>query len=81
MLNPVLTEMAARERIAQMRRAGAKRAPGSRAYLDTGGTDASAVGPSARPARRGNPQQAVGWFLVSVGLHLALPRSRPGSTR
>jgi hypothetical protein len=75
MLNPALAEMAARDRIAEMHQAATKRSFGSEE------TKAATAQLSIRRARRANPQRAVGWFLVSVGLRLALPRSRAGSTR
>jgi hypothetical protein len=39
---------------------------------------------SARPtrhARLANSQKAIGWFLVSVGLRLAMPRAPIGPAR
>jgi hypothetical protein len=79
MLNPVLTEMAARDRIAQMGRGRPNRSFVARDYPAIEDTHARVARPRRTP--RANPQQALGWFLVSVGLRLALPRSRAGSTR
>ena len=70
MLNPALTEMVASDRIRELQAAAAKRS--------------SPVRPPARsirPVPVANPQRALGWFLVSVGLRLALPRARTGSLR
>lgn len=76
MLNPALTEMVATDRIREMRADAARRPVGR------GVTQAAARQPSSRSGRRvglAHPQQTVGWFLVSVGLRLALPRT--GSAR
>jgi hypothetical protein len=81
MLNPALTEMAARDRLAGLHRAAARRSLDSRGYGDTDETKALTVQLSDRRAQRVGPRRAVGWFLVSVGLRLALPRPRAGSTR
>ena len=78
-MNPALMEMLATDRIRQLPRANARPAGHGRCSVP------GDVGP-ARPlsARRdplASPQHAIGWFLVSVGLRLALPRSGPGSAR
>lgn len=78
MLHPALLQIAARDRIAEMQRAGAKRSFGTWSYR---ATEPPAPGHSARDARRVHPQRAIGWFLVSLGLRLAVPRTRPGSGR
>lgn len=80
MLNPALVEMAARDRIAEMQRAGAKRGLGTGSY-PAADTTASQAPRLTRHARRADLQRAIGWFLVSVGLRLALPRTRAGSGR
>jgi hypothetical protein len=80
-LNPALLEMAARDRIAEMHRAGAKRLVGTRSYLAADTTSSHTRRFSIRHAGRPHPQRAIGWFLVSVGLRLALPRARAGSGR
>jgi hypothetical protein len=79
MLNPAFAEMEARDRIAERHRATTKR--GSRGCPARDETEDPTARPSVRRARRANPQRAIGWFLVSVGLRLALPRSRAGSSR
>jgi len=81
MLNPLWAEIAVRDRIAELRRASAKRSPGERAYLDTDTSRSVAPRWSTRRARQAHPQRAIGWFLVSVGLRLALPKARGGSAR
>jgi hypothetical protein len=65
MLNAAMLGMAADERIADMRRSARPRAPHV----------------AARRRRTAHPQQAFGWFLVSVGLRLALPRTRVTPSR
>jgi len=75
-LNPALAEMVARDRIAEMQRAAAKRSFSTRSYRPA---DTTAL--SIRQARRASPQRAIGWFLIRVGLRLALPRTRAGSAR
>jgi hypothetical protein len=81
MLNPTIAEMAARDRHAEMHRAAAKRPYGLRGRPATERRAAPAARRSLLRARRSNPQRAVGWFLVSLGLRLALPRSRAGAPR
>jgi hypothetical protein len=81
MLNPALEEVAARDRISELRRGATKRSVDSRAYPTMEGTMASKGRRPIQSAHRADPQQAIGWFLVSVGLRLALSRSRGGSIR
>jgi hypothetical protein len=78
-LNPALLEMAARDRIAEMHRAGAKRPGGTRG--DLADADWFDTPPVPRHPRIANRQRAIGWFLISVGLRLAVPRTRTGSGR
>ena len=78
MLHPAMAEMAARARTAEIQQTAAGRSLGSEAYIAPEGTVAAL---STRRGGRANPQRAVGWFLVSVGLRLAMPRPRAGSTR
>jgi hypothetical protein len=79
-LNPALMEMAARDRIAELQRAGAERTLSSGSYRAADIT-ASQTPHLTRHARRTDLQRAIGWFLVSVGLRLAVPRTRVGSGR
>jgi hypothetical protein len=95
MLNPALVEMAARDRIADRQRAGAKRSLSGRSQLRSArrpraagrrakpalaaGTPVSRF--PGRPARRADRRRAIGWFLVSLGLRIAVPRARTGSGR
>jgi hypothetical protein len=80
-LNPALAEMVANDRITELRAAAAKRSSSARASAgaETGAPHASSR--SNRHAHLANSQRAIGWFLVSVGLRLALPRTRAGSAR
>jgi hypothetical protein len=80
-LNQTLIEMMARDRIAELQRSAAKRRCGARCYDDADGTKSdTALAPIER-YRRARPRRAIGWFLVSVGLRLALPRARARSAR
>jgi hypothetical protein len=77
-VNPALLEIATRESITELHRASAKRSRGAR--YDLADTDRLYPPPASRHPRLANPQRAIGWFLISVGLRLAVPRtpSRPG---
>ena len=81
MLNPALAEMMAKDRITELRRTAAER----RSCTDPSAPPETAVvqasSRSSRHARLANSQRAIGWFLVSVGLRLALPRTRTGPVR
>jgi hypothetical protein len=69
--NPALTEMVAHTRMADMRRTAHRRSDGTL----TGMRSRRALGGAASPRR------SVGWFLVSVGLRLALPHPRAASAQ
>jgi hypothetical protein len=78
MFNPALTEMVANDRIAELRRVGAPRSSCARRSALT------EIGASSRSNRRDHlagSQRAIGWFLVSVGLRLVVPRTRTGPAR
>jgi hypothetical protein len=81
MLNPAFVEMAARDRIADMQRVSTTRSFGARSYLAADTTTSQTPPAGIRHARCADLQRAIGWFLVSVGLRLALPRARAGSGR
>lgn len=78
-MNPGLIEMMATDRRTELRAAAASRASRSavRAQIET----RPASSRSSQHVRLANPQQAIGWFLVSVGLRLAMPRTRTGPAR
>jgi hypothetical protein len=80
-LNPALVEMQARDRIAEMRRVGATRSSGRSSYPTVDNSRARTFAWSIPAARRTETRRALGWFLVSVGLRLAVPRPRGGSAR
>jgi hypothetical protein len=72
-MNPAMVEMVARARVGEMRQVAAKRSSGvrelntvhaRRVRLPTGRTR------SIRPAA---PRRAIGYFLINLGLRLALP--------
>jgi hypothetical protein len=81
MLNPALLEMAARDRTAELQRAGRQRSLGARSNHAADSARPHTARRSMRHARGAQPQQAIGWFLVSVGLRLALSRTRTSSGR
>jgi hypothetical protein len=79
-MNPSLIEMMAKDRSAELRAAAANRP--SRSAVGSG--VATRRPASFRPSPRvglANPQRAVGWFLVSVGLRLAMPRTPTRTAR
>jgi hypothetical protein len=80
MTNPALTEMTARARVEDLRRSAARRS----AHTGRLATRRLAArrAQSRRPARwetvcihLAPPRQAIGRFLISLGLRLAAPRS------
>jgi hypothetical protein len=79
-MNPALTEMMAQTRMADMRQGAISRRTNSRgATVRPRGADASPLRHGAVP--HAAVRQAIGWFLVGVGLRLAVPRPRPVATR
>jgi hypothetical protein len=80
-LNPALAEMMASDRIMELQGAAMKRSLLARASVRAETAAAQALSRSARHDHLANSQRAIGWFLVSVGLRLALPRTRTGSAR
>jgi hypothetical protein len=80
-MNPATMERVVQTRIIEMRRAAAKRPFGGRrpvARRTAGTRRPLAQSGVAFPAA---PRRAVGWFLVRVGLRLALPRPRSASAQ
>jgi hypothetical protein len=80
-MNPTLIEMMARDRIAELQRSGAKRPGGARCYTVADRTKSHTAVAPIRRYRQASPRRAMGWFLVRVGLRLALPRARARSVR
>jgi hypothetical protein len=80
-LNPALLELAGRDRISEMQRASAERSLGARSRHASDTASSRRPPFSTRHPRLANPQRAIGWFLVSAGLRLVLPRTRTGSGR
>jgi hypothetical protein len=76
-MNWRLTEMAAQSRMSDMRRAAAARSYGARRPV-TRSTSGNEPGPAGHPAAA---RRAIGWFLVSVGLRLAVPRQHSALVR
>ena len=81
MLNPSLAEMVATDRIRELQRGAARRSLRVRSSVPTETAASHPSSGSLRHAHLANSQRAIGWFLVSVGLRLALPRARTGSVR
>lgn len=80
-MNPTLAEMMANDRITELRRAAARRSSCAGPSVATEIAAPRASYRSVRHEHLVNSQRAVGWFLVSVGLRLAVPRTRTGSAR
>jgi hypothetical protein len=80
-MNPALTEMVAKDRITELRVAAAKRSHRAGRSVPTDTAPRHASSRSTRHVHLANPQRAIGWFLVSVGLRLALARTRTGAAR
>lgn len=81
MLNPALAEMMASDRIMELQGAAKQRSLRARASVRAETAAPQALSRSVRHDHLANSQRAIGWFLVSVGLRLALPRTRTGSAR
>jgi hypothetical protein len=80
-LNPALAEMMASDRIMELQGAARQRSLRARASVRAETAAPQASSRSVRHDHLANSQRAIGWFLVSVGLRLALPRTRTGSAR
>jgi hypothetical protein len=80
-LNPALAEMVATDRIRELERGAARRSLRARSSAPAETAAPQASSGSLRHAHLANSQRTIGWFLVSVGLRLALPRTRAGSVR
>jgi hypothetical protein len=78
-MNPGLVELMAQDRTTELRTAAANRSLRCSAPTEIAARATSSR--SNRHVRLGNPQRAIGWFLVSVGLRLAMPRTPTGSAR
>jgi hypothetical protein len=79
-MNPALTEMVAQTRMADMQRAIATAANGGqRAARPRAGVRPEHV--RTRVVFAATARHAMGWFLVGVGLRLAVPRPRSTLSR
>jgi len=74
-MHPALMEFAARDRISELRRAGAERSIVARSDPATDANRPRTTPLAIRGAGAGGPRRALGRFLVRVGLRLAGPRS------
>jgi hypothetical protein len=80
-MNPVVAEMMAHTRMADLQRAAAAPSALSRRGTAVGAVRTGRPTAQLGAARSEAVRRAIGWFLVSVGLRLALPRPRPASAR
>jgi hypothetical protein len=74
-MNPAMMEVMAQTRMTGMRQAAADRSRRTWQPVTGGGTCPSRA--PTGPTRPAEARRAVGWFLISVGLRLALPRTAP----
>jgi hypothetical protein len=77
-MNPAMMERVAQARMAEMRRVVTPRSGGT----GRPAMASAAPGPGWREAGAGHPvavRRAIGWFLVRVGLRLALSRPHSAS--
>ncbi len=88
-MNPGLMEMLAKDRMTELQAAAVNRASRSavRTEIDARSAVRTELDARAAPSGSGprvrlaNPQRAIGWFLVGVGLRLATPRTPTRSAR
>lgn len=73
-MSPAMMEMVAQARVTEMRQAAAKRSPGARRPVAKSARRNRAPAEKTMSIRLGAPRRAIGWYLISVGLRLALPR-------
>ncbi len=81
MLNPALTEIMANDRLKELQQTGPNGSSRTRSLPTEIATAPRASLRSIRHDRLVDSQRAIGWFLVSVGLRLVVPRTRTGSAR
>jgi hypothetical protein len=79
-MNPALTEMMAQTRMADMRRAAPTRLT-SRRVASANPAGANLLPELRLTARPAAARRAIGWFLVGVGLRLAVSQPRSASAR
>jgi hypothetical protein len=70
-VHPAMMDKVAQARITDMRQAASRRAAGRAHAVGSVRSLGMAPGAEARPAAA---RRAIGWFLVGVGLRLAVPR-------
>ena len=73
-MNPAMVEMVAQARVVEMRQAAARRSPGARRLEADRARRTRTPAEKTISMRPAAPRRAIGWFLISVGLRLALPR-------
>ena len=80
-MNPVLMEMNAQARMAEMRRASAMRVGRGQGHAGDTPLESQAPMATAWTRRPAAARRTIGWFLVRVGLRLALSRPFAASAR
>ncbi len=76
-----LAEMMAQDRVAELRRAGVMGSLGTRGRTAADRISSQKAPVAIRRSHLTGPRRAIGWFLVSVGLRLALSPTRARSAR
>jgi hypothetical protein len=79
--NPELMRMMAQSEVADRQRAAGPRPCGTRRTLIHRAARTRPASLTTTKAAPGGFRGAIGWFLVAVGLRLAVPRPRSGSGR
>jgi hypothetical protein len=80
-MNPVVAEMVAHTRMADLQRAAVAPSAFSRRRTAVGSVTTRRPRAQAGAAGPETARRAIGWFIVGVGLRLALPRPRSASAR
>jgi hypothetical protein len=79
--SPQLMGMMAQSEMADRQRAAGSRPRGTRRALIHRAAWIRPANGTATPVVPGGFRGAIGWFLIAVGLRLAVPRPRSGSGR
>jgi hypothetical protein len=70
-VHPAMMDRVAQARMSDMRQAASRRAVGRAHSFSSARSGGMALGAKVRPTAA---RRAIGWFLVGVGLRLAVPR-------
>jgi hypothetical protein len=80
-MNPALLEMIAQARTVEIRRTTTMESPRVSEYSDRSAAGIRAPRVTAGTRRPAAARRTIGWFLIRVGFHLALPRPHAASVR